>query len=107
MEHTKLSRTDASEAVTGLGWRYVLGEFRAEVLTGSLPLAADVAGRAAALPGVEGHLRMDTRVLGAGRPRRQRGLHHHLAGPRLGLGVLLDLGPEGAVGAGGDAAGSE
>ena len=62
MEHTKLSRTDASDAVTGLGWRYVLGEFRTEVLTGSLPLAADVAGRAAALPDVEGHLRMDIRT---------------------------------------------
>jgi 4a-hydroxytetrahydrobiopterin dehydratase len=62
MEHTRLSRTDASAAVTGLGWRYVLGEFRTEVLTGSLPLAADVAGRAAALPGVEGHLRMDLRA---------------------------------------------
>ena len=62
MEHTKLSRADASEAVTGLGWRYVLGEFRTELLTGSLPLAADVAGRAAALPGVEGHLRMDIRA---------------------------------------------
>ena len=62
MEHTKLSRTDASAAVTGLGWRYVLGEFRTEVLTGSLPLAADVAGRAAALPDVEGHLRMDIRT---------------------------------------------
>jgi 4a-hydroxytetrahydrobiopterin dehydratase len=62
MEHTKLSRADASEAVTRLGWRYVLGEFRTEVLTGSLPLAADVAGRAAALPDVEGHLRMDIRA---------------------------------------------
>lgn len=62
MEHTRLSRTDASAAVTGLGWRYVLGEFRTEVLTGSLPLAADMAGRAAALPGVEGHLRMDLRA---------------------------------------------
>jgi 4a-hydroxytetrahydrobiopterin dehydratase len=62
MEHTKLSRADASAAVTRLGWRYVLGEFRAEVLTGSLPLAADVAGRAAALPDVAGHLRMDIRA---------------------------------------------
>jgi 4a-hydroxytetrahydrobiopterin dehydratase len=62
MEHTKLSRADASAAVTRLGWRYVLGEFRAEVLTGSLPLAADVAGRAAAMPDVEGHLRMDIRA---------------------------------------------
>jgi 4a-hydroxytetrahydrobiopterin dehydratase len=59
---TKLSRREASAAVTGLGWRYVLGEFRAEVLTGSLPLAADVAGRAAAVPGAEGHLRMDVRA---------------------------------------------
>jgi 4a-hydroxytetrahydrobiopterin dehydratase len=62
MEHTKLTRADASAAVTGLGWRYVLGEFRTQVLTGSLPLAADMAGRAAALPGVEGHLRMDIRA---------------------------------------------
>ena len=62
MEHAKLSRADASAAVTGLGWRYVLGEFRTQVLTGSLPLAADVAGRAAALAGAEGHLRMDVRA---------------------------------------------
>ena len=57
----KLSRTEASHAVTGLGWRYVLGDLRTEVLTGSLPLAADVAARAAALPHAEGHLRMDVR----------------------------------------------
>jgi 4a-hydroxytetrahydrobiopterin dehydratase len=57
----KLARREASEAVTGLGWRYVLGEFRTEILTGSLPLAADVAGRAAAVPGADGHLRMDVR----------------------------------------------
>ena len=61
MEHTTLSRTDASAAVTGLGWRYVLGEFRAEVRTGSLPLAADVAARVAAVPEAQGHLRMDVR----------------------------------------------
>jgi len=58
----RLSRTQASEAVTGIGWRYVLGEFRTEVLTGSLPLAADVAGRAAAVPAADGHLRMDIRA---------------------------------------------
>jgi len=57
----KLSRTEASHAVTGLGWRYVLGDLRTEVLTGSLPLAADVAARAAALPHAQGHLRMDIR----------------------------------------------
>jgi 4a-hydroxytetrahydrobiopterin dehydratase len=57
----RLLRREASEAVSGLGWRYVLGEFRTEILTGSLPLAADVAARAAALPGAEGHLRMGVR----------------------------------------------
>jgi 4a-hydroxytetrahydrobiopterin dehydratase len=59
---TKLSRPEASDAVTGIGWRYLLGEFRTEVLTGSLPLAADVAGRAAAVAGAQGHLRMDVRA---------------------------------------------
>jgi 4a-hydroxytetrahydrobiopterin dehydratase len=60
--YRKLSRQEASDAVTGLGWRLVLGELRSEVLTGSLPLAADVAGRAAAVPGAEGHLRLDVRA---------------------------------------------
>jgi 4a-hydroxytetrahydrobiopterin dehydratase len=58
----KLSRQEASDAVTGLGWRYVLGELRTEVRTGSLPLAADVAARAAAVPRAQGHLRMDVRA---------------------------------------------
>ena len=49
-------------AVTRIGWRYVLGEFRTQVLTGSLPLAADVAARAAAEPEAQGHLRMDVRA---------------------------------------------
>jgi 4a-hydroxytetrahydrobiopterin dehydratase len=57
-----LDRAEASHAVTGLGWRYVLGEIRTEVLTGSLPLAAEVAARVAALPHAEGHLRMDIRA---------------------------------------------
>ncbi|MGH3194540.1 MAG: VOC family protein [Streptosporangiaceae bacterium] len=60
--HTKLSRPGASDAVTGIGWRYILGEFRTEVLTGSLPLAADVAARAAAAAGAQGHLRIDVRA---------------------------------------------
>jgi 4a-hydroxytetrahydrobiopterin dehydratase len=58
----KLSRQEASAAVTRIGWRYVLGEFRTQVLTGSLPLAADVAARAAAVPEAQGHLRMDVRA---------------------------------------------
>jgi 4a-hydroxytetrahydrobiopterin dehydratase len=60
-QYRKLSRAEASEAATPLGWRLVLSELRAEVLTGSLALAADVAGRAAAEPGAEGHLRLDVR----------------------------------------------
>jgi 4a-hydroxytetrahydrobiopterin dehydratase len=60
--YQKLSRQEASDAVTGLGWRLVLGELRTEVRTGSLPLAADVAGRAAAVAGAEGHLRLDARA---------------------------------------------
>ena len=58
----KLSRQEASAAVTRIGWRYVLGEFRTQVLTGLLPLAADVAARAAAVPEAQGHLRMDVRA---------------------------------------------
>jgi 4a-hydroxytetrahydrobiopterin dehydratase len=60
-QYRKLSRGEASAAVTELGWRYMTGEFRTEVLTGSLPLAADMAARAAAEPGADGHLRMDVR----------------------------------------------
>ncbi len=60
--YRKLSRQEASDAVTSLGWRLILGEFRTEVLTGSLPLAADVAARAASAAGAEGHLRMDVRA---------------------------------------------
>jgi 4a-hydroxytetrahydrobiopterin dehydratase len=60
--YQKLSRKEASDAVTWLGWRYILGEFRTQVLTGSLPLAADMAARAAAVAGADGHLRMDVRA---------------------------------------------
>jgi 4a-hydroxytetrahydrobiopterin dehydratase len=60
--YRKLSRQEASDAVTGLGWRLVLGELRTEVQTGSLPRAADVAARAAAVPAADGHLRLDVRA---------------------------------------------
>jgi 4a-hydroxytetrahydrobiopterin dehydratase len=60
--HARLSRPAASAAVTGLGWRLVLGELRAQVLTGSLARAADMAARAAVVPGAEGHLRLDVRA---------------------------------------------
>ena len=60
--YQELTRQEASDAVTSLGWRLILGELRTEVLTGSLPLAADVAARVATVPGAEGHLRMDVRT---------------------------------------------
>lgn len=60
--YRKLSRSQASDAVTRLGWRLVLGELRTEVLTGSLALAADVAARVATVAGAEGHLRLDVRT---------------------------------------------
>jgi 4a-hydroxytetrahydrobiopterin dehydratase len=59
--YRKLSRSEASDAVTRLGWRLVLGELRTEVRTGSLALAADVAARVATVAGAEGHLRLDVR----------------------------------------------
>jgi 4a-hydroxytetrahydrobiopterin dehydratase len=60
--YQKLSRSEASDAVTRLGWRLVLGELRTEVRTGSLALAADVTARVAAVVGAEGHLRLDVRA---------------------------------------------
>jgi 4a-hydroxytetrahydrobiopterin dehydratase len=60
--YQKLTRLEASDAVTTLGWRLVLGELRTEVRTGSLPLAADVAARAASAAGADGHLRLDVRA---------------------------------------------
>jgi 4a-hydroxytetrahydrobiopterin dehydratase len=60
--YRKLTRTEASDAVTRLGWRLVLGELRTEVRTGSLALAADVAARVATVAGAEGHLRLDIRT---------------------------------------------
>ena len=60
--YQKLSRPQASDAVTRWGWRLVLGELRTEVRTGSLALATDVAARAATVAGAEGHLRLDVRA---------------------------------------------
>ncbi len=59
----KLSRTEASDAVSGLGWRYILGIVRTCVPVDSLAQSADVAARvvAAAGPGADGHLRLDIR----------------------------------------------
>jgi 4a-hydroxytetrahydrobiopterin dehydratase len=46
-----LSRTEVSDAVSDLGWRYILGTVRTHVRVGSLAQAADVAGRVVAAAG--------------------------------------------------------
>lgn len=46
--HTRLSRQEISDAVTGLGWRYILGAVQTRVRVGSLAQAVAVAERAAA-----------------------------------------------------------
>ena len=58
-----LRRQAASEAVTGLGWRYVLGLLRTTLPAGSLAQAADLAGRVTAACGAEadGRLWIDLR----------------------------------------------
>ena len=58
-----LRRQEASEAVTGLGWRYVLGLLRTSLPAGSLAGAADIAGRVVAACGAEadGRLWIDLR----------------------------------------------
>ena len=59
----KLSRTAASEAVGGDGWRFLLGTLRTTIPTGSLAQAAEVAALAVATAGehADGHLGADLR----------------------------------------------
>jgi 4a-hydroxytetrahydrobiopterin dehydratase len=49
----KLSRQEISDAVSGVGWRFVLGVVRTSVRVGSLAQAADVAARVVAASGPE------------------------------------------------------
>jgi 4a-hydroxytetrahydrobiopterin dehydratase len=51
MSQDALSRREISDAVSGLGWRYVLGLLRADVRVGSLAGAVDVATRVVAACG--------------------------------------------------------
>ena len=50
-ESRKLTRTEASDAVSDLGWRYILGWLRASVPAASLAEAAGLATRATAAAG--------------------------------------------------------
>ncbi|HET8661509.1 MAG TPA: VOC family protein [Micromonosporaceae bacterium] len=63
MSGQRLARQEVSAAVTGLGWRFVLGQLRACVPVVSMAQAAEVAGRAVAAAGVDadGHLWVDLR----------------------------------------------
>jgi 4a-hydroxytetrahydrobiopterin dehydratase len=58
-----LSRRQASDAVTDLGWRYVLGVLCTAVPVESLAQAAEIAGRVVAVASgdADGHLRIDLR----------------------------------------------
>jgi 4a-hydroxytetrahydrobiopterin dehydratase len=58
----KLTRQQASDAATGLGWRYLLGMLCTCVRAGSLPRAGELAGQLAAAHGAAGDsLRLDVR----------------------------------------------
>jgi 4a-hydroxytetrahydrobiopterin dehydratase len=58
-----MRRREASDAVSGLGWRYVLGMLRTTLPAGSLAEAAEVAARvvAACGDGADGSLSVDVR----------------------------------------------
>jgi 4a-hydroxytetrahydrobiopterin dehydratase len=59
------SRQEASGAVGGLGWRFLLGELRSFVRVGSLAQAGEVATRVVAAAGpdhADAHLRLDLRA---------------------------------------------
>ena len=62
MERT-LGRREASDAVSDLGWRFLLGTLRTSVAVRSLARAAEVAAQAVAVCGddADGHLRVDLR----------------------------------------------
>ncbi|MEP7026563.1 MAG: VOC family protein [Actinomycetota bacterium] len=62
-ETRKLSRTEASTSVQGLGWRYILGQLRTSVPVGSLAQAATAASAAVAAAGAsaDGSLTLDAR----------------------------------------------
>ncbi len=59
----RMSSGEISAAVTGLGWRFALGEVRTSVPVGSLAAAVAAAGEVTAVAGADadGHLRLDAR----------------------------------------------
>jgi 4a-hydroxytetrahydrobiopterin dehydratase len=104
-----LRRQEASEAVTGLGWRYVLGLLRASLPAGSLAEAADIAGRVVAACGAEADgrlwidLRRDQLVLSLQSPAtplvtaREVALARRISEVAGRLGLATDAGVGGAA----------
>jgi 4a-hydroxytetrahydrobiopterin dehydratase len=62
-ELTRLTRQEVSDAVTGLGWRNVLGKLCTQVRVGSMGEAAEVASRIVAEVGADAaeHVQVDVR----------------------------------------------
>jgi 4a-hydroxytetrahydrobiopterin dehydratase len=99
-----LRRQEASEAVGGLGWRYVLAMLRATLPVGSLAEAAEAAGRVVAACGddAEGRLWVDVRrdqvVLSLQSPAsasvtpREVALARRISALASGLGLATDPG---------------
>jgi 4a-hydroxytetrahydrobiopterin dehydratase len=104
-----LRRQEASAAVTGLGWRYVLGLLRTTLPAGSLAEAAELAGRVAAACGAEADgrlwidLRRDQLVLSLQSPAAAEVTPREVALARRISEVAGGLGLTTGAGVGGDA----
>jgi 4a-hydroxytetrahydrobiopterin dehydratase len=104
-----LRRREASAAVTGLGWRYVLGLLRTTLPAGSLAEAAELAGRVAAACGAEADgrlwidLRRDQLVLSLQSPAAAEVTPREVALARRISEVAGGLGLATGAGVGGDA----
>ena len=104
-----LRRQEASAAVTGLGWRYVLGLLRTTLPAGSLAEAAELAGRVAAACGAEADgrlwidLRRDQLVLSLQSPaaaevtQREVALARRISEVADGLGLATGAGVGGGA----------
>jgi 4a-hydroxytetrahydrobiopterin dehydratase len=104
-----LTRLDASDAVTDLGWRYILGSLRSQVPTLSLSHAAEAAARAVQacagdadqhlavdLRADRVHLALQTRSMG-GVTQRDVDLAHRISSAVRDLGVWNEPGHHPAV----------
>jgi 4a-hydroxytetrahydrobiopterin dehydratase len=97
-----LTRQQASDAVTALGWRYILGVVRTSVRVRSLPEAANVAARAVAAAGddarhcLRADLRPDRVILTVQSPdtptvtSRETSLAERVSAAMTGLGLATD-----------------